>query len=90
LVADLSQVMCKDSEPGVIDIISTEPGLGGTVVVVVVVVSATVVVVSAAVVVVSTIASLEEVVVAGEVSAELEQLATKRIKNATVNKRFIF
>ncbi len=56
----------------------------------VVVVSAMVVVVSRTVVVVSTRVTLEEVEVAVEASSELEQLATKRTKNATVNKRFIF
>ena len=86
MVDDLSQVMCKDSEPGVIDIISTEPGAGGKVVVV----SAAVVVVCAAVVVVSTTVSLEEVEVVVEASSELEQPAAKRIKNTTVNKRFMF
>ena len=100
MVDDLSQVMCKDSEPGVIDIISTEPGAGGKVVVVsaavvvvcaaVVVVCAAVVVVCAAVVVVSTTVSLEEVEVVVEASSELEQPAAKRIKNTTVNKRFMF
>ena len=95
MVFDLSQVTFKDSEPGVINKPSTGPGAGGVVVVVsarVVVVSTRVVLVSARVVVVSVrVVVVSARVVDGEVevSSELEQLATKSMKNTTVNKFFI-
>ena len=56
---------------------------------IVVVVSVRVVVVSVRVVVVSVRVVGGEVVVSVEASSELEQLATIRAKNVTVNKRFI-